>query len=232
MSPDKSLFYFSYHNTGKKAGDGSQMGFNQKYIDSMGQDKVEAAVRTLLEAIGENPDRVGLKDTPKRVANMFREIFRGYDESNKPKIAIFPNGEDGLSYDEMVNDAGDFYSHCEHHMVPFFGKYWFSYIPSAKGNLLGLSKVARVMDFFAAKVQIQERIAEEVCGLLWEALCENVETPPLGMALVLEATHLCKTMRGVKKKGVMRTVKLIGKFKEDAAVREEFLSFVNARTSV
>jgi GTP cyclohydrolase I len=183
------------------------------------------AVRTLLIGIGEDPDRVGLKDTPTRVVNMFKEIYRGYS-GNVPKITTFPNGEDGLAYDEMVCDMGSFHSCCEHHMVPFFGKYWFSYIPHPEGKLLGLSKVARVVDYYAAKLQIQERIAEEVCAALTAALVEDGHPAPLGMAMAMEATHLCKAMRGVKKEGVMRTVKLVGKFQE-LAVREEFLGFVN-----
>ena len=128
-------------------------------------DKIEVLVKEILAIIGENPDRVGLKDTPRRVAKMYKELFRGYTE-DKPKITTFPNGTDGVVYDQMVIDEGDFYSHCEHHMVPFFGKYYFAYIPNPKGNIIGLSKVARVVDFYSAKLQIQERLVQDIVNTL------------------------------------------------------------------
>jgi len=195
------------------------------------KDEKEQIVKDMLLAIGEDPEREGLIDTPKRVVKMWTEIFRGYDKKNVPKVTVFNNGADGIVYDSMINDEGDYYSHCEHHGVTFFGKYYFAYIPHPEGKLLGLSKVARVVDYCAAKLQVQERLGHEIVDYLWKKLCNKrvCKFPPLGMALVLEGEHLCKTMRGVKKKGKMRTTKLIGAFKDDAKTRAEFMGWVNSR---
>ena len=193
----------------------------------MNMTNIENHIREILQEIGEDPKREGLVDTPRRVAKMYKELFRGYDESQKPKVTTFPNGVDGVAYDEMVMDSGPFYSQCEHHMIPFSGHYWFGYIPSLKGKVLGLSKVARVVDYFAAKLQIQERLVQEVVTCLLDALSKDVTEPPLGLALVMRAEHLCKTMRGVKKKGTMTTSKMTGVFLDkDNPARSEFLSFV------
>lgn len=190
----------------------------------------EEIIKRMLKAIGENPDREGLKDTPKRVVKMWKEIFRGYDKTQCPKVTTFNNGNDGIEYDSMISDEGTFYSQCEHHMVPFFGKYYFAYLPHREGKLLGLSKVARVVDYFSAKLQIQERLTHEIVNYLWNELYRDTEiSRPLGMALVMEGEHLCKTMRGVKKKGKMRTTKLIGAFKDDQKTRDEFIGWVNSR---
>jgi GTP cyclohydrolase IA len=187
------------------------------------EDTIQQNVTRVLEFIGEDVRRDGILDTPKRVAKMYQEIFKGYNLENKPKPALFKNGKDGLVYDQMIIDSGDFYSQCEHHMVPFFGKYWFAYIPSPNGNIIGLSKVARFVDFHSSKLQIQERLVHDVVEDLWEMACTGAE-PPLGMALVMEAEHLCKTMRGAKKKGTMTTIKLKGVFLEKQKVKDEFLS--------
>ena len=187
-------------------------------------------VKTMLEAIGENPNRDGLKDTPKRVINMWKEIFRGYNNECLPNVMTFNNGKDGIIYDEMIVDSGDFYSHCEHHMVPFYGRYYFAYIPHPKGKLLGLSKVGRVVDFFSAKLQIQERLVHEIVEYLWAELSKGT-FEPIGMALVIDGEHLCKTMRGVKKKGNMRTTKLKGAFKTDINCKTEFLNSINNHKS-
>lgn len=197
----------------------------------MKKENKELTVRNMLLAIGENPNREGLKDTPKRVVKMWKEIFRGYDKKQCPKITTFNNGSDGIIYDQMICDTGKFYSHCEHHAVPFIGNYYWAVLPHPKGKLLGLSKVARVVDYFSAKLQIQERLTHEIVDYLWQALCNKnlCKNPPLGMALVMEAEHLCKSMRGVKKKGNMRTAKLIGAFKDDSATRAEFMDWVNCK---
>lgn len=186
---------------------------------------VEDNVRRILEYIGEDANRVGLKGTPDRVVRMFKEIFRGYKEEAKPKITTFPNGEDGIIYDSMVLDEGDFYSCCEHHMMPFFGKYWFAYIPNPKGRILGISKIGRVVDYCAARLQVQERLTHDIVDMLAEAL--GTENPPLGIALVMRGEHLCKTMRGVKKKGIMSSSYLTGVFREDATLRAEFMKFAS-----
>lgn len=179
-------------------------------------------IEQFFEHIGEDKNREGLKGTPDRVIKMWSEIFRGYKEQ-PPKITVFNNGSDGIVYDQMITDTGDFYSHCEHHIVPFFGQYWFGYVPNKKGLILGLSKVARIVDYHAAKLQIQERLTSDIVNELWDALCN--ETEPLGMILVMEGEHLCKSMRGVKKKGKMKTSYIKGIFKE-AEVRNEFLNLI------
>ena len=153
--------------------------------------KIEEIVKDTLVCIGEDPKRTGLVDTPKRVAKMFGQIFMGYNPENKPRIQTFPNGEDGVTYDQLLLDSGYYFSHCEHHMVPFFGDYYFGYIPNK--TILGLSKVARIVDFHSARLQIAERLCHNIVDDLWNA-CE-----PLGMILVLQGRHLCKEMRGVRK---------------------------------
>lgn len=183
--------------------------------------KIECLIRRLLVEIGEDPDREGLKGTPDRVCRMFKEVFRGYDPAQKPKITTFDNGKDGIVYDNMVVDSGDFVSKCEHHMVFFWGKYWFAYIPNPKGKILGLSKIARVVDYCAARLQLQERLVHDVIEMLKDAL--GKEYPPLGIALVMKAHHGCKEFRGVKKKGVMTASYIDGLFKTDGIVREEFM---------
>lgn len=186
---------------------------------------VEDNIIRLLEYIGEDPNREGLKGTPDRIIRMWEEIFRGYDPMQKPKITTFENGKDGLVYDNMVIDEGNFYSMCEHHAMPFFGHYWFAYIPNPKGKILGISKIGRVVDYCAARLQIQERLVSDVVKMLTNALGE--ENPPLGVAMVMKGEHLCKTMRGVKKKGIMTSSYLEGAFKEDSQVRAEFMQLVN-----
>jgi GTP cyclohydrolase IA len=189
------------------------------------QEKIEKLVAAQLDLIGEKRSREGLIRTPARVARMWDEIFRGYDPSRRPKVSVFKNGTDGLTYDQMIIDTGDFYSHCEHHMVPFFGQYWFGYIPSESGNIIGLSKVARLVDYHAARLQIQERLVQDIVEDIWSELCKGAERPK-GMGLVMEGEHLCKTMRGAKKKGKMVTTKLKGAFLDNQAAREEFLKYV------
>lgn len=186
---------------------------------------VEDNIKRILEYIGEDPNRAGLKGTPDRIIRMWGEIFRGYDPAKKPKITVFDNGVDGIAYDNMVIDEGNFYSMCEHHAMPFFGHYWFAYIPNPNGKILGISKVGRVVDYCAAKLQIQERLVHDIVEMLKDALGE--ENPPLGIALVMQGEHLCKTMRGVKKKGTMTSSYLWGAFKDDAQVRAEFMQLVN-----
>lgn len=193
---------------------------------------MEKQIQKIISFIGDDPERAGVVDTPKRVVKMWKEIFRGYDAEQMPNISVFENGSDGITYDQMIIDTGDFYSHCEHHMVPFFGKYWFGYIPHPKGMIVGLSKVARLVDYHAAKLQIQERLVNDIVESLWKGLCpapthatkEGIQTfAPLGMGLVMEAEHLCKTMRGARKKGKMTTIKLKGVFLEEG-VKQEFLN--------
>lgn len=186
--------------------------------------KIEELIRQLLIAIGENPDRDGLIGTPDRMARMFTEIFRGYDKSKAPKITTFPNGQDGLVYDSMVIDQGKFYSLCEHHCRTFFGNYWFAYIPNPKGRILGISKIGRVVDYCASKLQVQERLTHDIVEMLLEALGQ--ENPPLAMALVMKGRHMCKESRGSRKEGEMTSSYLTGLFKTDNALRAEFMNLI------
>jgi GTP cyclohydrolase I len=192
----------------------------------MNTEKLEKLWFEILKEMGEDINRPGLKDTPKRVAKMYKELFRGYDEKQKPKVTTFDNGEDGVIYEEMVTDTGNYYSHCEHHIVPFFGNYYFAYIPHKHGKILGLSKVARVVDFFSAKAQIQERLVQEIIDYLWDELCKDTDNKPHGMALVMKGKHLCKSMRGAKKEGWMTTSHMRGLFRDNVATKEEFLKLI------
>jgi len=178
-----------------------------------------SVVRAFLRSIGENVNREGLKDTPARVVKMWSEVFKGYDKAKRPKLTTFPNGADGLKYDQMIIDKGYFFSHCEHHLVPFFGSYHFAYVPSKL--VIGLSKVARVVDYYASKLQIQERLVKEVVDCLEQAL------EPSGIALVMKARHLCKEMRGIKQiNGEMITSDLRGVFQTNQSARAEFMSLI------
>ncbi len=180
----------------------------------------ECALRTLIRFIGEDPDREGLQGTPDRIIRMWQEIFRGYDPKQKPKITTFAN-EDGMT--DIVFDSGDYYSMCEHHILPFFGKYYFAYIPAPDGRILGISKVARVVGYCAAKLQLQERLAADIVAMLTDALDGKV----LGMALVMKGKHLCKTMRGVRNDGNMTVAHLEGLFKNDKECRDEFYKLID-----
>lgn len=181
---------------------------------------IECAVRTLLAAIGEDPDREGLVGTPDRIARMYKEIFRGYDQNQKPKITTFSND---MRSTDIVFDTGDYYSMCEHHMMPFFGKYYFAYIPKEDGRILGISKIARVVGYCSARLQLQERLARDIVEMLTDALEGKVQ----GMAIVMRGTHMCKTMRGVKNNGQMTVSYLSGCFKEDAQTRQEFYKLID-----
>lgn len=183
-------------------------------------ENIERAVRTILVSIGEDPDREGLKGTPDRIVRMYKEIFRGYDPAQKPKITTFNN--DAQSTD-IVFDKGEYYSLCEHHMMPFFGNYYFAYIPNPDGRILGISKVARVVHYCAARLQLQERLARDIIAMLDEAL----EGKHQGMAIVMKGTHLCKTMRGVRSNGQMTVSHVSGLFKEDAEARREFYKLID-----
>lgn len=185
-------------------------------ITSNAQD-IERAVRMLLIAIGENPDREGLIGTPDRIARMCKEIFRGYNKSEKPRITTFKNKDE---FSGMVFDTGEYYSMCEHHILPFFGKYYFAYIPNPNGCILGISKVARVVGYCSAKLQLQEKLAKEIIAMLSDALNGDAQ----GFAIVMKGKHLCKSMRGVKNNGNMIVSYYTGVFKTDESLRREFLS--------
>lgn len=193
------------------------------------EEEAKECIQSLLNYIGEDPQRSGLIETPRRIANMWKEIFRGYDLKQRPNITTFMNGSDGITYDNMVIDSGSFYSMCEHHALPFFGQYYFAYIPRPNGRIIGLSKIARMVDYHAAKLQIQERLGREILDDIAHSLCEGLpaDQHPYGLAICMEAEHLCKTMRGVKKQGKMKTSYLTGVFKKDAKVRKEFYDLIS-----
>lgn len=190
---------------------------NEKKIIS--DSDAKQAIRSLLLYIGEDPDREGLIETPQRILRMWKEIFRGYDSSQQPNITTFANEQ---GFEDIVFDSGDYYSMCEHHILPFFGKYYFAYIPSKDGRILGLSKIARVVAYCSARLQLQERLVVEIVDMLSEAL----EGKALGFALMMRGQHLCKAMRGARSNGSMTSVHLTGKFLEDANLRNEFYQLV------
>ncbi len=184
------------------------------------RDEAEKAIKTLLSYIGENPDREGLEGTPDRIIRMWDEIFRGYDKDKIPRITTFPNEEKET---DIVFDSGDYYSMCEHHILPFFGKYYFAYIPSPDGRILGISKVARVIGYCAARLQLQERLATDIIKMLDAALNGKA----LGFAIVMRGQHLCKSMRGVRNKGKMTVSHFTGVFKDDPDKRNEFYKLID-----
>ena len=184
----------------------------------MDKEKIKRAVRDILEAIGEDPDREGLKDTPDRVARMYEEIFCGIFQDPREHLKVtFPEE----SHEEMVivKDI-PFYSCCEHHLVPFFGKAHVVYIPKG-GRLTGLSKLARVVETIAKRPQLQERIAKETADIIME------ELRPYGVMVVIEAEHMCMTMRGVKKPGSKTVTSVVrGVFAKDIATRTEAMNLI------
>lgn len=178
------------------------------------------AIETIIKAIGEDPKREGLKGTPDRILRMFKEIFRGYDPTQKPHITTFDNDE---NINDMVFDSGEYYSMCEHHMLPFFGKYYFAYIPHPEGRILGISKIARVVSYHSAKLQLQENLAREIVNTLIDALDGKV----LGMAIVMKGTHMCKSMRGVKNNGPMTVAHFSGIFNHVENLKNEFYKLID-----
>ena len=181
-------------------------------------DDVQDAVRTLIRWAGDDPEREGLLDTPKRVARAWKEYCQGYGED--PTAHLSRTFEEVGGYDEIVllKDI-PFQSHCEHHMAPIIGKAAIAYLPTDK--VVGISKLARVLHGYARRLQIQERLTAEVAQAIWDGL------KPHGVAVVIEASHACMTARGVRTPGVgMVTSKVMGTFREDARSREEVLSLM------
>jgi len=180
-------------------------------------EQIEQAVRLILEAVGEDPNREGLRDTPKRVAKMYGEIFSGMGKDPKEYFdTIFSEDHEELV---LVKDI-PFYSMCEHHLVPFFGKAHIAYIPRG-GKVVGLSKLARSIEAVASRPQLQERITKTIAN----AIVEKLE--PYGVMVVIEAEHMCMTMRGVKKPGSKTVTSAVrGIFEKDAAARAEVLSLI------
>jgi len=186
--------------------------------DGFDAGKVEEGVRLILEGIGEDPDRGGLRETPKRVARMYKEIFAGVGQDPREIVTVV----EGAGHDEMimVRDI-PLTSHCEHHLIPFNGKAHVAYIPSKDGRITGLSKIARVVDLLSKKPQVQERLTTEIADALDEAL------RPRGVFVVIEAEHLCMTMRGVKKPGSQTVTSAVrGLFRTDARTRQEAMNHI------
>lgn len=192
-------------------------------IKSSNSKNIERAIVSILKQIGENPSREGLVETPKRISRMYKEIFRGYNESQKPKITTFNNDNES---EEMVFDSGDYYSMCEHHMMPFFGKYCLAYIPNAKGKILGISKIGRVVDYCSARLQLQENLARDIVTMLKDEV-DNSDYPSKGFAIMMKGRHLCKSMRGARKEGEMTVLYCTGIFKEDKDTLRQFIDISN-----
>jgi GTP cyclohydrolase I len=184
----------------------------------MDEERIESAVREILLGAGEDPQREGLLNTPGRVARMYRELLAGYTVDSAALIngALFH-----AEYDEMivVRDI-EFGSLCEHHMLPFFGRVHVAYVP--QDRILGLSKIPRVVDMFAQRLQVQERLTRQIADFLTEAI------KPQGVAVVIEALHMCAAMRGVKKtQARMQTSAMLGVFKQNPKTRAEFMAHIS-----
>ena len=191
--------------------------FCRKRRLKMDKARIENAVREILLAIGEDPDREGLQETPRRVANMYEEVFAGLLDDPTQYLKLFSEGQN----DEMVvvRDI-PMYSMCEHHLLPFIGKAHIAYIPS-DGQVIGLSKLARIVNSYAKRPQLQERLTAQVADFLEENL------HPQGVAVLIEAEHLCMTMRGVRAAGAKtQTSALRGIMKKDARTRSEVMSLL------
>ncbi len=182
------------------------------------QAQAEAAVRTLIRWAGDDPDREGLNDTPKRVAKSYREFYRGYAED--PVLLLERTFEEVEGYDEIVllRDIR-VESHCEHHMLPIIGRAHVAYLP--RHRVVGISKLARVVDAYASRLQIQEKLTAQIANTIHDVL------QPLGTAVIIEAAHECMTTRGVHKTGVsMVTSRMLGAFRDDPSTRRELLAMV------
>jgi GTP cyclohydrolase IA len=187
----------------------------------LNQEKIKKAVRDILEAVGEDPDRDGLKDTPRRVAEMYGEIFQGLHKNAKEDLKV---GFE-LGHREMVvlKDI-PFYSMCEHHLLPFFGIAHVGYIPAKDGRIVGISKIARVVETIARRPQVQERMTTDIVDTISKTLKAT------GAGVVLQAEHMCMIMRGIKKPGSnVITSALRGTFKTDGITRAEFFSIIQGK---
>ena len=183
----------------------------------MDMNRIEKAVREIIEAIGEDPEREGLIDTPKRIARMYEEIFSGMKEDPKEHLKVY--FQEQTEELVLVKDI-PFYSTCEHHFLPFHGKAHVAYLPKG-GRLTGLSKLARTVETVARRPQLQERLTAQVADSIMEALS------PYGVVVVVEAEHMCMTMRGIKKPGSKTVTSAVrGIFNKDVAARAEVMSLI------
>jgi GTP cyclohydrolase I len=181
-------------------------------------DKIAQGVRLILEGIGDDPSRPGIADTPDRVASMYEEIFAGIDRDPAEVLTVVQ----GADHDEMVMVRDiPLYSQCEHHLLPFVGRAHVAYIPARDGRITGLSKIARVVDLLSKRPQVQERLTTQIAEALEGAL------EPRGVFVLIEAEHLCMTMRGVRKPGAQTVTSAVrGLFRSDARTRAEALEHV------
>ena len=189
--------------------------------DRFDRGKIEQGIRQILEGIGEDPERAGLRETPSRVARMYEEIFAGIDVDASQIVTVV----EGADFDEMimVRDI-PLYSSCEHHLIPFVGKAHVAYIPNKSQQITGLSKIARVVDTLSKKPQVQERLTTEIAEAIERALS------PRGVFVVIEAEHLCMTMRGVKKPGSVTVTSAVrGLFRTDARTRQEAMDHIRIK---
>ncbi|MET2716231.1 GTP cyclohydrolase I FolE [Streptomyces harbinensis] len=190
------------------------------HVGTFDEKRAENAVRELLIAVGEDPDREGLRDTPARVARAYREIFSGlWQEPEDVLTTTFDLGHDEMV---LVKDI-EVMSSCEHHLVPFVGKAHVGYIPSSSGKITGLSKLARLVDVYARRPQVQERLTTQIADSLMRIL------EPRGVIVVVECEHMCMTMRGVRKPGAKTTTSAVRGQLRDAATRAEAMSLILSR---
>ena len=183
--------------------------------------RIEAAVTSIIKAIGENPEREGLVDTPRRIAEMYAELFMGLGRDPKEELAV--GFEVGHREMVIVKDI-PFYSMCEHHLLPFYGVAHIGYLPNVDGRVVGLSKLARVVEIVASRPQLQERMTTEIADAIVEGL------KPSGVAVIVQAEHLCMIMRGVKKPGSnIITSAIRGAFRKKAETRAEFFSLIQGK---
>jgi GTP cyclohydrolase I len=189
-------------------------------VKAVSNAEAEAAFRTVIRWIGEDPDRDGLRETPHRVMRAFREYFCGYDED--PAQVLRKTFSEVEGYDEIIVLRGvTFESHCEHHIAPIIGRVWVGYLPDRR--VVGISKLARVVEIFSKRLQIQERMTAQIANTIDEVL------KPRGVAVVVKAAHHCMIGRGVHKRGAdLVTSRMLGAFRDQPATRAEFLSLVNA----
>ncbi len=185
----------------------------------MDQEKIQKAIISIIEAIGDDPKREGLVGTPKRIAEMYADIFSGMHEDPQAHLKIgFEEGHQEM----VITKDIPFYSMCEHHLLPFHGMAHIGYIPN--GRVVGASKLSRVVDVFARRPQLQERLTTQIADMIVDSL------QPRGVAVILEAEHLCMTMRGIKKPGSkMVTSAMRGLFRQRAATRAEFLTLIGRK---
>jgi GTP cyclohydrolase I len=185
------------------------------------RDKIKEGIRQLLEGMGEDLGREGLADTPERVARLYEEVLRGMDETPKDHLTkTFSSSYSGLVVEKNI----PFYSICEHHLMPFFGKAYVAYI--ADGQVVGLSKLARTVEVFAKRLQIQEQMTEQIADAMMDIL------KPKGVMVMIEAEHLCMSMRGVKKPGSKTvTLSMKGVFQENSQLQEQFFRMLDRDTS-